>query len=124
MLVKASSRQDIEALAEAIRGVEKEASCQLAAVIVDLGLMRLRYEEPQVAGAMEMLKNVRGRRGLIDFFTFLWVLEPDTLTEFKEDIIFHILSGKDTEDSDSVGGWSQREIDLLLSNYEFQTVSA
>lgn len=122
MLINASSRDDILRLATLIRGIEGEDRCQFAAVITDLGLMKVKHA--QVTGAIEMLKSVRGKRGLIDFFTFLFVIEPNALEEFIEDTIDHILNGVDSEDIDSVGGWSQREVNLLLTNYEFPTVSA
>jgi len=33
--------------------------------------------------------------------------------------IGHLLTGKDLEDPKSAGGWSQREVDLLLSRVKF-----
>lgn len=118
MKIKANSVTDLEILASYIRNIPKEDRCQLAAVIVHLGLMKSPL--PEVQRSIELMKETGGVKALEYFFQFLSIVDPKTLDTTLADTIKHLTEGNDIEDIDSVGGWSQREINLLLNNYQFE----
>ena len=42
-------------------------------------------------------------------------LDPANYGQFVEEMCRHTLNGYDTEDNDSLGGFSQRELDLIMT---------
>lgn len=79
----------------------------------DLGLMRCRQQP--LAALIWLVKKTKGVGGLLFFFADLQKRSPDVLAMWWADTLHHMHLGKDTEDADSVGGWSQREIDMLVA---------
>ncbi len=77
-----------------------------------LGLMEFAGKASKAT--VWLIRLVRGQTGVENFLRFLWKKSPDTVHVMHYETALHSVYGKDAEDSDSVGGWSQREIDLLV----------
>lgn len=60
-----------------------------------------------------MFVSLRGARGRVAFIKEHYRREPQKALALWKQTADHVLKGKDREDRDSVGGWSQREIDLF-----------
>ena len=52
------------------------------------------------------------------FFDAMARMQPDALNETLNQILDHMLRGTDREDKDSVGGWSQRELDMFVGTIQ------
>ena len=116
MTFKANSKNDIELLSILIRA--NNGSWQLAADICSLGLMN--FKEPFI---QDVIKQTREKGELGNLYTFFYMvneIDPTIITDFIDSSAEHAISGNDTEDEDSVGGWSQREIDLLVTKRKWQ----
>ena len=112
MTYKANSKKDVARLAQRIRDTPADNRWQLAAEIVYLGLMNFR--EAPIQDIIKHARYTKNIKALYAFFTVFDVMEKQIIDFFIEDTAKHAINGNDTEDEDSVGGWSQREIDLLV----------
>ena len=110
MTFKASSIADIGRLSVALTSLPRWYAL---AHIHDLGLMRCRQQP--LAFTIWALRKIKGTAGMLSFFCNFNGYSPDTIDDWYADTLRHMHFGKDTEDSDSAGGWSQREIDLLVA---------
>lgn len=109
MSFKADSIDDLSRLSRALCALP---SWYVLAHVHDLDLMRCRQQP--LAFLMWVLHKTKGTNGMLHFFVNMNKRSPDTVTEWFVDTLRHLHFGKDTEDRPSVGGWSQREIDLLV----------
>lgn len=112
MTYKANSKEDVKLLAQRIRDTPTEDRCQLIADCVFLGLMYIN--DPYTSDTLEVMKKHNQENAVFMFFNLYEKLNPGFIDSFIEDVYNHIVNGKDTVDQDSVGGWSQREIDTFL----------
>jgi hypothetical protein len=109
---RANSEASILFFKETLRTFPDSKLPSLMAVICGLGLMRprgwfrmavkvisWRHREPKHAAYLRMF--IMGERGL------------NLAKEIRAQTVQHILQGRDTEDADSVGGFSQREINII-----------
>jgi hypothetical protein len=119
MEIKANSEEDLKLLAKAFLTTPRETYWVLMAKVHQLGLMRFRGFNKIL---LELLKKIRGEEYIFYFFNLLDKVYPKGVEEALYETARHIVNGKDTEDEDSVGGWSQREIDLLLSTINFSSL--
>lgn len=62
-----------------------------------------------------LVRRLRGKRGVEAFFDHLAVRDPRAMHAMWWQMLDHIHLGRDTEDADSSGGWSQQELDLFLA---------
>ncbi len=108
MEYKANSHSDLSALSVAMCS---KPDWFVLAHVHDLGLMRCRQQP--LAMMISLVRRLRGTGGMLALFLNLKQRSPDVVTMWFADTLNHLHLGKDTEDTDSVGGWSQREIDLL-----------
>lgn len=76
----------------------------------DLGLMKM---PPPWGVMLWLIRKLRGSQGVTNFFWHMSQRSPDQVNAWVAQMLQHLHFGKDTEDSDSLGGWSQREINLL-----------
>lgn len=113
--IDASSISDVRLLATALMTVPEEDKWKVLGKVVDLGLMKFRGLD----FFLKLLKKWKGSAGVFQFFKILSEKSPKTIDIWLEDTIRHVVNGKDTSDAASVGGWSQKEIDLLLDNVTF-----
>lgn len=113
--IDATSTEDVRLLATCIMTVPQEDKWKVIGKIVELGLMKFRG----ITFAIWLLRKWKGPAGIYQFFKIVSEKHPKTLDIWVEDTIRHIVNGKDTIDPASVGGWSQKEIDLLLDNVTF-----
>lgn len=108
MLYKANDRKDVNALYD--RLCEHNHVEVLTAVYM-LRLMRIGTGWNGLM--LWLVKKSRGEQGVRNFFTSLRTLHADAFNSLVVDTVYHCAWGQDGVDQDSVGGWSQREIDLL-----------
>lgn len=109
--IRANRLDDMKLLARMVRAVAPTDQYKLAAVVFDLDLMRFPwYLQPLVA----WVRRRKGRAGLMTYFKTMTTKQPKFVTDFVEQTAVHIESGRDREDRDSVGGLSQREVDVLI----------
>src|SRR6218665_3349997 len=116
--IDASSEYDVTLLAGGFLTTPKEDQWKVIAKVYDLGLMNFRG----IGWILWTLKKVRGSIGVFQFFKILSEKSPKSIDKCIEDIIMHIVKGKDATDTNSVGGWNQAEIDLLLKNVTFSVL--
>lgn len=118
MAFKASSRQDLFEAALRIDHLQTEEKVIFLTNTIQFGLMNA----PVLLNiVLKGLKATRGRNGLLAFFKKMYA-RPDQaniLAGMIADTRAHLFNGKDTEDKDSVGGFSQRELDLLFKDIRF-----
>ncbi|MGA4550626.1 hypothetical protein [Methylorubrum aminovorans] len=69
------------------------------------------------------LVGLRGEAGKARFLVELYRRDPAGALTLWAQTCEHVLHGKDREDANSVGGWSQREIDLFLECFSAFTDS-
>lgn len=113
--IDASSKDDVRLLAGCFLTIQNEDKWKVAGKVYDLGLMRMRG----LNWFLKLIKKWKGPAAIFQFFKILSEKFPKELDNYLEDTIRHIVNGKDTTDPASVGGWSQKEIDLLLDNVTF-----
>ena len=84
---------------------------RLTAFVISEGLMRAPFPIGMLFGL------VRWRHGKIGVKNVILKYAKDheaSVLEMFEQTLHHMVYGKDREDSDSVGGFSQREINMIL----------
>ena len=112
MTICANNSDDVRELA---MGLANLPACQVLAHVHDLGLVRM--PRSWLGVLMAILRKVRGTAGMRTFFVDLSIRDPDLVRDWMADTLAHVVDGCDLEDFDSVGGWSQREIDLLIARF-------
>lgn len=116
MRYDASKKEDVARLAHNFATTPSSDYWKVLGHVHDLGLMRFRgINRPLVW----ILRKVRGTAGVLALFRILDQCLPGSMNEMMLDTIKHMLTGKDREDPNSFGGWSQREIDALTSRVKF-----
>jgi hypothetical protein len=113
--IDASSKEDVKLLATCFYTIPIEDKWKIVAKTYDLKLMKFRG----LGFPLWLANKIKGKTGVYQFFKILSEKAPDYIDNCIEDTIRHIVNGKDTTDPASVGGWSQKEIDLLLDNVTF-----
>lgn len=93
--------------------IRESMTPEIAAKIVLAGLMLIQQSGDGVR-IMSLINDISPdiREHALTIFFALDVANYDICVE---SMIVHIYDGHDTEDSDSIGGFSQREIDLIMS---------
>lgn len=114
--MQASNYQDVMTVAFRLLSVAKEDRWKIVATVYDLGLMRFR--SPLFRACLWIVVKLQGRAGLFAFFQQLQKKAPEEIDNFLQQTATHIVDGKDLEDKYSVGGLSQREMNLLLQALE------
>lgn len=115
--MKANNIEDVKLLSNTIQNFPINEIYKLNAAFIYLGLM---YPNLKYLIILKFIKFLRGYSGLEVFFIELQKREPNTCRQLILQTANHCLRDKDREDKDSVGGFSQREIDLFLNFYEKQ----
>lgn len=113
--IDATSKTDVRLLATCLMTVPQEDKWKIVGKIYDLGLMRFRGSN----FLLWLIKKWNGAAGVFQFFKILSERSPKTIDTWLEDTIRHVVNGKDKFDPASAGGWSQKEVDLLLDNVTF-----
>lgn len=116
---KASSKDDLSELSVRLTALPNWV---VLAHVHDLGLMRCRQQP--LSFLMWLVQKFKGIGGLLHFFYQLKERSPDVISMWHADMMRHMHLGRDTEDADSVGGWSQREINLLVSRFPQHLIKA
>lgn len=113
----ADRREDVIRLARCFDTAATTNYPALLAFIHDAGLMR--FPLGAVSPLVWLVRKTRGRAGLMAFFQHLQRRRPDLLSAAIRETAEHVGWGIDLEDETSVGGWSQREIDLFQATVQF-----
>jgi hypothetical protein len=103
----ASRRGDLREVAQIARDLPKPRKVQGVILAHELGLMLPRGK---LRIAMWFFRTPRARSVFMQ--QMFQRDEPATLNLWEQTLL-HMTSGKDREDTDSVGGWSQRELDIF-----------
>lgn len=114
--IKANSEQDIRLLASCFLTIPQQNRWVVLARVYEIGLMNFRGP---LGFLVRLLRKYKGGQGVFQFFSILNNLFPKEIDKCIEDTVYHIVKGEDRTDADSVGGWSQAEIDLFLSRVRF-----
>jgi len=121
MAAKTYDATNTASVREFARDVDIFGSPEFAEWLTDQGLMNVEIE-PEFEAARKIFDMSLGA-----WLSFCMVVEIDStgkddmLCNFFGGVVEHIISGHDTEQADSVGGYSQREIDLI-ANYMSETI--
>ncbi len=86
--------------------VEANFTHDLAMFLIDGGLMI--PQGPEIDMMVHMTQHPKSK-----VWEIMTAFDPTIYDDFVSCTINHIRGGEDTEDADSVGGFSQREIDLV-----------
>lgn len=95
-------------LAGRLRAIPRSAEPSVVAQIIAADLMRGPWWFQLLVGMVRL----RGR--VVERLTYVLTRHPDMAADIICATINHIKHGKDTEDRDSYGGFSQREFDLMV----------
>jgi hypothetical protein len=115
MTYKASSATDVNDLATMLENLDEFKTLEFVRLVLHKSLMK----PPLWLGVMlALLKAIRGRHGINNFVTLLWNSKPEIIGDLFDQTIEHMLYGKDQEDVNSAGGFSQREIDLIVEHMQ------
>lgn len=110
----ANSRTEIEDFVRALHGLPLEERRRAILMLYEMQTMRPDPSSSAIIGTVRFFGGERGERWLFD-----WLLKsPHRVERIWRETLEHILDGEDREDEDSVGGWSQREIDLFVHAFE------
>lgn len=113
MIYDATKHDDLRRLADDIRSVPEQNRAAFAACISALGLMK----GPIFWRVSARLVQLRHRCSLEGAYLRLYTAPhreaPKVVEAVIEHTAHHARFGTDREDNDSVGGFSQREIDAL-----------
>lgn len=115
--IDATKREDVLLLAQCLQTTPVAEWWKLLGAVHDLGLMR--FGQWPMRAALWLVRRVRGTAGVMAFFKHLQDRSPEQVGEMMGQTVGHLMSGRDAEDPKSAGGWSQREVDLLLSRVKF-----
>lgn len=115
-MIDASSVEDLQLLANKIQNLHKNRLPCVNAVVIYHGLMKTAWL-PQLM--FNIIKKLFGMKGLVELFRSLEEQEStrESMVELREQTIQHMLSGKDTSSPNSAGGFSQKEIDILIKEF-------
>lgn len=126
----ANSYVGVAALAASVLGASTASNngAHIAAMLISHGLMQPIDEATgQVSAAVtliDLLAKVKGTEPYDEWLEFLSAQTED-VAAFSRGICIecskHIMFGEDSEDADSVGGFCQREIDMLVNFALVQT---
>lgn len=120
IVLSASNRKHVAILAEAIASIPSDEQPHFLTIIHKLKLMRC-VQWP-LSWMLRWVHFSRGHPSMVLFFKQMRRRSPDAFRDWMQQTIDHCLNGVDTEDENSAGGWSQREIDMLLSRWIFPGV--
>ena len=109
-MYRANNISDLRSLAADLNNLPLPQKIAVGAHLLDAGLMRM---SGVLLGMQWLLKRARGYKGAYAFMIRTSADHPQQFKAFWEDTSNHILNGKDTEDTDSVGGYSQREVNMI-----------
>jgi hypothetical protein len=111
-IYSARSKASLEVLARDLRNLSENRKIKYLAYCWVVPLMLPPwYLRPLFA----LLKRLRGEAGFRSVIK--WMnnkTDGDFLDGIEKDTLDHLLTGHDTEDRDSVGGFSQREINAIV----------
>ena len=107
-MLKANSRADVQQAAQLMRNYPVYLR---ASAMLHIHGNRLMTFHPQDLTIRFFNWITGGRFSKV----LIMRLPPEEIAHMWRQTIDHIVSGKDTEDRDSVGGWSQREMDIFYS---------
>lgn len=116
----ASSRESVSRLAmnlSTVRSVKERAA--ILAVLDELRLFRSPWLLRTGARVLARVRGGSPTKWQAAALERVGGQSPAALADMWEQLIRHCLRGHDREDDDSVGGWSQRELDLLASRVTF-----
>ena len=116
----ATSKADMARLAKNLATTPGPDYWMVLGHIYDLGLMKFRGP---MAWALR-LSRLKGKTGVFQFFKILQDRFPDVVKDCMLSPIEHALTGTDSENPSSFGGWSQREVDLLTARVSFSNDGA
>ena len=120
MRYDATKTEDVTRLAMNFATTPSSDYWRVLGHVYDLGLMRFRGP----LGWVLRLSRLKGNAGVFQFFKILQDRFPDVVKDCMLATIDHMVVGTDKSDNRSVGGWSQREIDLLTSKVNFSNDAA
>lgn len=109
----ASSEQSLAEASNAIDSFSAKQKIVFMANIFEHGLMTVPFPINLIIG---FVKKYRKRAGLENMCNLLISRDEKTVAIFLDETKTHMRYGYDTEDNDSVGGFSQREINLLFDS--------
>lgn len=118
--IRASNPHDVWRLGLAIMNTSDRHKPDLLAALHHLGLMKAEGGIFRIS--LAVVGTMKGRPGLLAFFRHLQKRKPSVIDAMIAQTVYHAVHGNDREDADSMGGWSQREIDLLLAHVTFSNL--
>lgn len=107
-IYRAASRKDVQDLAFTVESVPDKRMAGVAAAIIEHDLMLGPWLFRLALAVMRWRGNPVGR------LTAFYMRSSESARALLYDTARHIRDGKDTEDTTSVGGFSQREINTLV----------
>ena len=114
--VNAADFDSVDGFAERIEDLSPQKAADFQAFVLTEGLMKLPFPFGIITGILRLLK---GKQGIRNFVYIIADKHPELLERWVFDTVTHILYGNDKEDVKSVGGFSQRECDLITKNIYF-----
>lgn len=112
MKISASNKNDILSLGQFLKNYPDKP--KLVEVLIHLELMK--FTDPTMNKIMEIVNADENARSInLEAFNLLNIMDSNILTIFVDETIHWCINGNDTVDNDSIGGWSQAEIDKLLA---------
>jgi hypothetical protein len=108
----ASDINSLRKLETAIRNLYFKNKCVFSAFCICSNMMKAENS----VHFFIWLKKTFSRKTKLEVWSNLFYLHAELLDEFINGFVEHMLNGKDAESKNSIGGFSQREIDII-TNY-------
>lgn len=108
--LRASSRSDLEAFCGSLDALDADRRVALMQRIWCAGYM---LPTGALRPLLWIVRITRGEAGVGHLLRRLQQRNPDIFGLFWRQTLAHLLHGRDVEDRDSAGGYSQRELDQL-----------
>lgn len=112
MAYRASSKEDLKNLALALKDLPAEQMVAVQSTVTAEGLMLVPFPFNLVFSFIEWRHGKQNAHRA--FWTRIYNQDPASFGRLFGDTIRHMLLGKDREEKTSVGGFSQRELDIVI----------
>jgi hypothetical protein len=107
MKVDNTSKEFIQKLADEIIDIPYENKSKFAIAMLRQGLIRSPW-------IFRIMIKLLGEEKFYELLDIVYVHKRELLELFYDDFLNHLLNGKDTYDSTSVGGYSLTELEVIV----------
>jgi hypothetical protein len=113
-MYSAASRIDLEYFASQMRKAGNVTKTNIVVLVI---IKKLMFPPWWLRLMLGGLRLIRGEKGVVLMLWMLSAKNPEIIETMYSQTIDHMLTGKDREERTSVGGFSQRELDMVVEAF-------